>query len=179
LRIGTGGAAAVDDRRLTIFCVAFQRPYHRRMRGIVNQVIGQLLSSSRPFSSTEVAQAAGVSRQAAHKQLRHLVRAGRLSMQGNARARRYARVVPLRTRLDVASAGSLFRLSARLLLDETTSGEVTLDFTGVADIGEEFLDEIFLVWAPAHPHVTLRIAHLPSRFASMLFSLARKHPAAP
>ena len=148
------------------------------MRGIVNQVIGQLLSSStQPFSSTEVARAAGVSRQAAHKHLRHLVRSGELSMTGNARARRYARVVPLRTRLDVASAGSLFRLSARLLLDTVASGEVTLDFTGVIDVGEEFLDEIFLVWAPEHPHVTLRIAHLPSRFAAMLFNLARKKPA--
>ncbi|MBS1150054.1 MAG: hypothetical protein H6Q89_1752 [Myxococcaceae bacterium] len=148
------------------------------MRGIVNQVISQLLSkSSQPFSSTEVARAAGVSRQAAHKQLRQLVRAGELSIQGKARARRYARVVPLRTRLDVASAGSLFRLSARLLLDEVGPGEVTLDFTGVVDIAEEFLEEIFLVWAPAHPFVTLRIAHLPSRFAPLLFSLARK-PAA-
>lgn len=149
------------------------------MRGIVNQVIGQMLSSSEPFSSTEVARAAGVSRQAAHKQLRNLVRAGTLSMQGKARARRYARVVPLRTRLDVASAGSLFRLSARLLLDDVGPGELTLDFTGVVDIGEEFLDEIFVVWAPAHPKVTLRIAHLPSRYAAMLFSLARKNPPAP
>ncbi len=144
------------------------------MRGIVNQVIGQLLSSPRPFSSTEVAKAAGISRQAAHKQLRQLVRNGALSVQGKARARRYARVVALRTRLDVDSAGSLYRLSARLLLDEVGPGEVTLDFTGVADIGEEFLEEIFLVWAPAHPHVTLKIAHLPSRFAAMLFNLARK-----
>lgn len=172
--IASAGPPSVDDSRLTIFCLALQRPYHRRMRGIVNQVIGQLLSSSRPFSSTEVAVAAGVSRQAAHKQLRNLVRAGTLSMAGNARARRYAKVVPLRSRLDVASAGSLFRLSARLLLDDVGPGEVTLDFTGVVDIGEEFLDEIFLVWAPAHPAVTLRIAHLPSRFASMLFNLARK-----
>jgi hypothetical protein len=144
------------------------------MRGIVNQVIGQLLSSSRPFSSTEVARAAGVSRQAAHKQLRHLVSSGSVSIQGKARARRYARVVPLRTRLEVDSAGSLYRLSARLLLDEVGPGEVTLDFTGVIDIGEEFLEEIFLVWAPAHPHVTLKVAHLPSRFAAMLFELARK-----
>lgn len=144
------------------------------MRGIVNQVIGQLLSSPTPFSSTDVAKAAGVSRQAAHKQLRHLVKVGRLTMRGNARARRYARVVPMRSRLDVASAGSLFRLSARLLMDDAPPGEITLDFTGVVDIGEEFLDEIFLLWAPSHPLVTLKIAHLPSRFAPMLFALARK-----
>ena len=144
------------------------------MRGIVNQVIGQLLSSARPFSSTDVAEAAGVSRQAAHKRLRQMVRNGALSMQGNARARRYEKVVPLRTRLDVASAGSVFRLSARLLLDDVAHGEVTLDFTGVVDVGEEFLDEVFLVWAPAHPLVTLRIAHLPSKYAPMLFALARK-----
>lgn len=147
------------------------------MRGIVNQVIGQLLSRSQPFTSTDVARAAGVSRQAAHKQLRQLVRKGEILAQGNARARRYGQVVPLRTRLDVASAGSLFRLSARLLLDGQDSGEVTLDFTGVVDVGEEFLEEIFLVWAPAHPRVTLRIVHLPSRFASLFFNLARRRPA--
>lgn len=145
------------------------------MRGIVNQVIAQLLSSStQPISSTDVARAAGVSRQAAHKQLRALVHQGTIAAFGQARARRYAKVVPLRTRLDVASAGSSYRLSARLLLDEVTGGEVTLDFTGVVDVGEEFLDEIFLVWAPAHPAVTLKIAHLPSRFAALLFGLARK-----
>lgn len=146
------------------------------MRGIVNQVIGQLLSSSTAgISSTDVARAAGVSRQAAHKQLSALVRLGKLSFRGEARARRYTQVVPLRTRLDVASAGSSYRLSARLLLDEVTGGEVTLDFTGVVDVSEEFLEEIFIVWAPVHPAVTLKIAHLPSRFAALLFGLARKH----
>lgn len=145
------------------------------MRGIVHQVIGQLLSSSTAVSSTDVARAAGVSRQAAHKQLTALVRLGQLTFTGQARARRYAKVVPLRTRLDVASAGSLYRLSARLLLDEVKGGEVTLDFTGVVDVSEEFLEEIFLVWAPAHPSVSLKIAHLPSRFAPLLFGLAKKH----
>ncbi len=145
------------------------------MRGIVNRVIGQLLSSSTEVSSTDVARAAGVSRQAAHKQLTNLVRLGQLTFSGQARARRYTKVVPLRTRLDVASAGSLYRLSARLLLDEVTGGEVTLDFTGVIDVSEEFLDEIFLVWAPAHPAVSLKIAHLPSRFAALLFGLAKKN----
>lgn len=141
---------------------------------IVTDVIERLLESSTTISSTEVARAAGVSRQAAHKHLARLVRGGALSVSGKARAARYARVAPLRTRLEVASAGSAFRLSARLLLDGVEAGEVTLDFTGVADLSEEFLEEVFLVWAPAHPAVTLRVAHLPARFAPMLFGLARK-----
>jgi DNA-binding Lrp family transcriptional regulator len=148
------------------------------MSGIVNQVIEHLLDTSRAISSTDVAKAAGISRQAAHKQLQRRVEEGVLESSGKARACRYQRAgatpLPLRSRLDVASAGSLFRLSARLLLDEVEAGEVTLDFTGVADIGEEFLEEIFLVWAPAHPRVVLRVAHLPARFAPMLFDLGRR-----
>lgn len=148
------------------------------MSGIVNQVIEHLLETASAISSTEVAHAAGISRQAAHKQLQRRVAEGSLRSSGKARACRYHRAslapLPLRTHLDVASAGSLFRLSARLLLDEAPAGEVTLDFTGVADIGEEFLEEIFLVWAPAHPRVALRVAHLPARFAPMLFDLGRR-----
>jgi len=148
------------------------------MSGIVNQVIEHLLDTSSVISSTEVAHAAGISRQAAHKHLQRRVALGILCATGKARACRYSRTpcapTPLRARLDVASAGSLYRLSARLLLDEVESGEVTLDFTGVADIGEEFLDEVFLVWAPAHPRVALRVAHLPARFAPMLFDLGRR-----
>ncbi len=149
------------------------------MRGTVNQVIDRLLESSTALSSTEVATAAGVSRQAAHKQLVLRVERGELSVKGKARAARYSRVVALHTRLEVASAGSQFRLSARLLLDGVRSGAVTLDFTGVMDIGEEFLEEIFLVWAPAHPHASLKVAHLPSKFAPMLMNLWRKHVRTP
>lgn len=144
------------------------------MSGNVTQAIERLLESSPSIRSTDVARAAGVSRQAAHKHLTRLVRAGALTVDGKARAARYRRVVPLRTRLEVASAGSLYRLSARLLLDGVEAGEVTLDFTGVADVGEEFLEEVFLTWAPAHPAVTLKVAHLPARFAPLFFDLARK-----
>ena len=149
------------------------------MRGIVNQVIERLLESGKEFSSTEVARAAGISRQAAHKQLRLLVARGVLGAEGSARACRYRRqapaALPLRTRLDVASAGSLYRLSARLLLDGVESGEVTLNFTGVVDVGEEFLDEVFLVWAPAHPRASLRVVHLPPQFAHLILDLARRN----
>lgn len=153
------------------------------MRGIVNQVIERLLAGGRRISSTEVARAAGISRQAAHKQLRALVEAGALAAEGKARACRYRRAAPapapLRTRLEVATAGSLYRLSARLLLDGLGAGEAVLDFTGVADVGEEFLEEIFVVWAPAHPRVSLRVEHLPSRCAPMLFALARRQRPSP
>lgn len=153
------------------------------MRGIVNQVIERLLEASNEISSTQVARAASISRQAAHKQLRLWVARGVLTVEGNARACRYRPVVPapvpLRTKLDVASAGSLFRLSARLLLDGVECGEVTLNFTGVVDVGEEFLDEVFLVWAPAHPRVTLRVVHLPSQFAHLILDLARRNRTLP
>ncbi|MHB8878420.1 MAG: hypothetical protein ACYC8T_32390 [Myxococcaceae bacterium] len=148
------------------------------MSGIVNHVIERLLDASGAISSTEVARAAGISRQAAHKQILRRVEGGTLCVEGKARACRYRRAapspLPLRSRLDVGSAGSLFRLSARLLLDGVESGEVTLDFTGVADLGEEFIEEVFLVWAPAHPRVNLRVEHLPARFAPMLFDLGRR-----
>ena len=106
-----------------------------------------------------------------------MVASGALAAQGRARACRYSRaaaVTPVSRRLEVATAGSLFRLSARLLLDGLTAGEAVLDFTGVVDVGEEFLEEIFVVWAPAHPRVSLRVEHLPSKYAAMLFALARK-----
>jgi hypothetical protein len=158
------------------------------MRGIVNDVVERLLDSSTAVSSTDVALAAGISRQAAHKHLRLKVESGELVVAGKARAARYSRPkapekaavsIPamLRTKLEVASAGSQYRLSARLLLDGVTSGEVVLDFTGVVDLGEEFLDEVFLVWAPAHPKVNLKLAHFPSRHAGLLMKLAKSQRA--
>lgn len=184
------------------------------MRGIVNQVLERLLDSSTGVSSTELARAAGISRQAAHKHLVKLVDAGALAAAGRARACRYRRTAagqassaflaapagapgpagasahqslrrrpeagaapapaPLRTRLEVASAGAHFRLSARLLLEGVEAGEATLDFTGVVDVGEEFLEEVFVVWAAKHPRVTLRVAHFPQRHAHLLLDLARR-----
>lgn len=149
------------------------------MPGIVNRTIEVLLESSTTLTTPRVAQAAGVSRQAAHKALRRWVRAGVLVAEGRARACRYrvAASAPapqvLRRRLEVASAGSLYRLSARILLDGVEAGDVALDFTGVAELGDEFLDEVFLQWAPRHPRVHLRVEHLPGKFAPQLFALAR------
>lgn len=145
------------------------------MAGIVNEVVERLLARSPRFSSTELAREAGISRQAVHKQLRREVAAGRLVVTGRARAARYERPPQaLRTRVEVATAGSLFRLSARLLLMDVEAGEVTLDFTGVVELGDEFLDELFLVWAPANPRVTLKVAHLPARLAPAFFEFARR-----
>jgi len=62
---------------------------------------------------------------------------------------------PTQVTLDVASAGSLFRLSARILLADLEANEALLDFRGVMDIGDEFLEEIFHVWGRAHPGVRL------------------------
>jgi hypothetical protein len=145
------------------------------MAGIVNEVVERLLARGPRFSSTELAREAGISRQAVHKQLKKALAAGQLVVTGRARAARYERpAAALRTRLEVASAGSLYRLSARLLLMDVEAGEVTLDFTGVAELGDEFLDELFLVWAPAHPRVTLKVAHLPARLAPAFFDFAKR-----
>lgn len=154
-------------------CRANRHPYHRSVSAIVNVVLKKFLESGAPFSSADFSKAAGVSRQAVHRHLSKLVKAGTLAVTGKARAARYQKVVLLRQRLEVATAGSSYRLSARLLMMDVSAGHVTLDFTGVAELGEEFLHELFLVWAPAHPRVTLQVVHLPAKFAPQFFAFAR------
>ncbi len=144
------------------------------MAEIVNEVLERLIDAGAPFSSRELAQAAGVTRQAVHKYLKQRVADGRLTSSGRARAVRYTTVVPLAQRVEVASAGSYYRLSARLLLLDAQAGQVTLDFTGITELGEEFLEELFLVWAPAHARVKLQVAHLPARFAPQFFDFAKR-----
>lgn len=140
----------------------------------ITDVLERLVNADAPFSSADFANMAGVTRQAVHRHLKKWVAEGRLSVTGKARAARYRRrVVPLRQRVEVASAGSLYRLSARLLLLDVEAKEVELDFTGVTALGEEFLDELFLVWAPAHPLTRLKVVHLPARFAPELFAFAK------
>lgn len=143
------------------------------MSAIVN-LLQQFIDSGAAFSSADLAKAARVSRQAVHRHLSPLVKDGTLRRQGKARAARYQKIAPLRQRVQVASAGSFYRLSARLLLLDVVAGQVTLDFTGVVELGDEFLDEVFLVWAPAHPRVTLQVAHLPSKLAPQFFAFARR-----
>jgi hypothetical protein len=157
-----------------------RRPYVRRMRGIVN-VVARLVEAGAPFSSQVVCERSQASRQAVHKHLRRLVDVGVLTVSGKARATRYAvaprpassDVRPLIQRVQVASAGSRYRLSARLLLLEVQPGLVEVDFTGVDDLGDEFLDELFVVLAAKHPDVTLRPVRLPARFAPQFFAFAR------
>jgi hypothetical protein len=141
---------------------------------LVNQALKPFLDSGATFSSTEVATAAGVSRQAVHKVLTRLVADGTLEVTGKARAARYQKVILLRQRLEVATAGTTYRLSARLLMLDVKAGHVTLDFTGATDLGDEFLDELFLVWAPAHPRVTLQVVHLPSKLAPQFFAFCKR-----
>ncbi|MCA2978715.1 MAG: DUF4325 domain-containing protein [Myxococcaceae bacterium] len=151
------------------------------MRGIVNSV-ARLVTRGAPFSSQAVCDDTGASRQAVHKHLRRLVRAGVLTVSGRARATRYAPaplptaapVRPLVQRVQVASAGARFRLSARLLLLEVQPGVVEVDFTGVEDLADEFLDELFIVLAGRHSDITLRPVHLPARFAPQFFAFAKR-----
>lgn len=144
------------------------------MPAIVNPALQRFLDAGAPFSAADVAKAAGVSRQAVHKQLSRLVKDGDVEVSGKARAARYQKVILLRQRLEVATAGALYRLSARLLMLDVKAGHVTLDFTGVDALGDEFLDELFLAWAPAHPRVTLQVVHLPAKFAPQFFAFARR-----
>lgn len=177
-------------------------------RGDVSRVIEQLLEADAVLSTRDVAARAGVSRQAAHKQLRALVDAGVLAVEGKARAARYqrgdatvralrskvdtlaaalqgiapaprrvvdvsrpvdvsapaptpAQRAPRRVTLAVAEAGSLYRLSARLLLADVSALVVVLDFNGVMDASDEFLEEVFERWAPDHPETQLEVVHVP------------------
>ena len=71
--------------------------------------------------------------------------------------------------LEVASAGALYRLSARLLLaDHDDRPELTLDFTGVMAVSDEFLEEIFGDWATAHPATRLHCTNVPAFAAHRL-----------
>ena len=168
------------------------------MRG-VRQVIDELLRTGAPLSTREVAERARVSRQGAQKQLKALVAAGVLRVEGRARAARYFKQerlpnlwdkvrqlsdaldglidspadVPVHAQarfareqtVEVASAGSLFRLSARLLLQDVDCDVLTLDFRGVEDLGDEFVEEVFERWASAHPLTRVRVAHLQEALA--------------
>ena len=144
------------------------------MSQIVNDVLKKFLDSGAAFSSADLSKTAGVSRQAVHRHLSRLVKDGTLAVSGKARAARYQKVVLLHQRVEVATAGSHFRLSARLLMTDVVAGHVTLDFTDVMELGDEFLEELFLVWAPANPRVTLQVVHLPSKLAPQFFSFARR-----
>lgn len=172
-------------------------------------VIEELLQREKNVSTREVAAQAGISRQAAQKQLKAMVDAGALTVAGKARAARYskaassvnalwAKVAALGEALSglhepapltfhaqaklpvddsvkqtvaVESAGSLFRLSARLLLSDVDCDELTLDFAQVADVGDEFVEEVFEKWAKEHPLTKVRIVNLAPELAARLPSL--------
>lgn len=192
-------------------------------KGDVQLTIARLLDQGGELSTKSVAELAGVSRQAAQKQLKALVKQGKLDVRGKARAARYLpsqrvdslwkkvaqlgaelTIAPLppmhaqaqfpitnprptapgrrltippprttapqfhlpvddspkRQQLAVLPFGAQFRLSARLLLTEVDGDEVTLDFEGIEELGEEFLEEVFHVWVDAHPEVAIRIVNL-------------------
>jgi hypothetical protein len=84
---------------------------------------------------------------------------GRAPMHAQARMARAQTV-------EVASAGSLFRLSARLLLADVDCDELILDFNGVQDLGDEFVEEVFERWTVAHPLTKLRIVNLQEALAA-------------
>ena len=75
--------------------------------------------------------------------------------------------------VEVASAGSLFRLSARLLLADVDCDVLTLDFNGVTDLGDEFVEELFERWAKAHPLTILEIVNLDEALKAKLPATVR------
>ncbi len=149
------------------------------MRGVAPAIIEQLLQTGAKVSSRTVAQAAGISRQAAHKWLREMVDRGLLAPEGKARAAKYLRAPPRRTLLAVATTGSSFRLSARLLLAEVPPGALVLDFLGCGEVGEEFLEEVFHVWAPQHPEVSLEVENFPAAYIAVLDVVLEHSPRRP
>lgn len=72
----------------------------------------------------------GVTRASINNYLRKLVEEGLLASTGATKAR-------------------------RIMMRAEKFTEVWLDFTEVNEIGQQFADEIFRVWAKAHPHVQL------------------------
>lgn len=199
--------------------------------------------------TTEVAAKAGISRQAAHKQLRLLVDRGVLVVEGKARAARYhrplaqakaqmaARLAALnedkpslparqahpqgwakgvtqlavrsaastirslvddtyrvdngpelsavvndgkvpsisgsRVTVAVAPAGTLYRLSARMLLAEVDALEVVLDFARVTEVSDEYLEELFVRYPAAHPGVRMRVVRVNESIRSQVFDAMR------
>lgn len=149
------------------------------MRGVAVAIIESRLDSGLPISTAEVAQAAGITRQAAHKWLKVMVERGLLECRGKARAARYLRAAPKRTLLAIATIGSSFRLQARLLLSDVPPGGLVLDFLGCSEVTEEFLDEVFLRWAPNHPLVSLEIENFPVQFVEVLDRVLEHAPRLP
>jgi hypothetical protein len=152
------------------------------MRGVAVAIIESMLESGAPVSTVEVAKAAGITRQAAHKWLKVMVERGLLESRGKARAARYQRAQPKRTLLAIATIGASFRLQARLLLSDVPPGGLVLDFLGCAEVTEEFLDEVFLQWAPIHPLVSLEVENFPAQFIEVLdkvLMVAPRPPGAP
>jgi hypothetical protein len=149
------------------------------MRGVAVAIIESMLDSGVPISTHEVAKAAGITRQAAHKWLKVMVDRGLLDSHGKARAARYVRAAPKRTLLAVATIGASFRLQARLMLSDVPPGGLVLDFLGCAEVTEEFLDEVFISWAPLHPLVSLEVENFPVQFIEALDRVLEHAPRPP
>lgn len=83
---------------------------------------------------------------------------------------RFARTRPS---VRLARSGTLFvsRSEARRLLAGLERfSEVELDFDGVAEVGQGFVDEVFRVWPADHPGTRL----VPIRMAPMVESMVHR-----
>ncbi len=64
---------------------------------------------------------------------------------------------------------SVSRSQAKWVMERATQFKtVVLDFEGVKTVGQTFVDEVFRVFAAAHPHIRLRTMGLIPEVAQML-----------
>jgi len=74
-----------------------------------------------------------------------------------------------RVRVRVLLDDCVSRSQAKRLLTRLTNfREVVLDFSGVANMGQAFADEVFRVFLKTHPQIALRIENLPAALAPMV-----------
>lgn len=72
-------------------------------------------------------------------------------------------------RLAQLSSELVSRSQAKWVMDRATQFKtVILDFEGVTSVGQAFVDEVFRVFATAHPHIRLRTMGLTPEVAQML-----------
>jgi hypothetical protein len=151
-------------------------------------------------STDEAMRLLGVSRATAQRRLRELVAEQRLARKGAGRGARY--VLPSnrwerqladvfrrwtdpdtlafdRTRTTVRLAGFGVQLLSRSEARRVTVGlepfrHVTIDFAGVDMVGQGFCDEVFRVFAAAHPQIELATVGMNESVAFMVERARRK-----
>jgi anti-anti-sigma regulatory factor len=78
-------------------------------------------------------------------------------------------------RLAQLSSELVSRSQAKWVMERATQFKtVVLDFEGVVHVGQAFVDEVFRVFAVAHPHIQLKTTGMTTEVAKLV-SLFGKH----